>query len=197
MTQEAHQDNHKDLLRALQATGASMGEAFAVIGGMPLGRAMVRALWRSFLEESPEVGDALLVLLEAAEASPRFARELLQIWFLERVVEGSIDLSNGAWVRSLPPGTHVRGHLELNGCSRLVALPRGLRLGRDLEMDGCSRITSLPENFWVGGDLCAECCRSLRTLPGAMQVGGDLYLTGSPWDGVVPAGVRVMGRIVR
>ena len=157
----------------------------------------MRALWRSFLEGSPQVGDALLVLLDAAKTSPRLARELLHIWFRERVVEGSIDLSNLAWLRSLPPGTHVRGHLGLNGCTRLVALPRGLRVGRDLEMDGCSRITSLPENLWVGGDLCAECCRSLRSLPGAMQVGGVLTLAGSPWDGVVPAGVRVMGRIVR
>ena len=94
----------------------------------------------------------------------------------------------------LLPGTHVRGHLGLNGCTRLVALPLGLRVIRDLEMDGCSRIRTLPENLWVGGDLSAERC---RTLPKAMHVGGDLYLTGSPWNGVVPAGVRVMGRIVR
>ena len=60
----------------------------------------MRALWRSFLEGSPQVGDALLVLLDAAESSPGLARELLQIWFRERVVEGSIDLSDLAWVRA-------------------------------------------------------------------------------------------------
>ena len=187
----------QELLLALQATGASLGERLGMVRAMPRGLDLARRIWRSYLGDGPPIPNILVALLDTAEASPRLAEDLLLAWFRLGSVEGSVDLSGLPWVRRLPSGTVVRGHLGLDGCWNLESLPRGLWVGRNLEMDGCVRIRTLPEQLRVGGDLWAEACRSLRTLPARMEVGGSVLLAGSPWDGAVPAGVKVGGRIFR
>ena len=187
----------RDLLLALQATGASFGETLGFVRSLRGGRNLARRAWHSFLANGPPVADVLLALVDAAGANPCLAEDLLQAWFQGGPVKGSVDLSDLPWVRSLPSRTVVRGHLGLYGCGHLETLPPGLQVGRDLELDGCVRLRTLPEGLTVGGDLWAESCSSLRTLPARMQVGGSLFLAGSPWDGVVPVGVKVGGRIFR
>lgn len=161
----------RDLLPALQASGASFGEVLGLLRSLPGGRGLAQQAWAAFLAEGRHVADMLLVLLDAAEVSPRLAEELLQVWFRDHSVEGSVDLSDLAWIRRLPPGTVVPGHLGLNYCHRLGGLPPGMRVERNLEMDGC-RVKALPEGFWVGGDLWAEACTSLRTLQGRCMWAG-------------------------
>jgi hypothetical protein len=158
-------------LEAMLATGAPLGEAFAMAAQGFARKALLPHLVAAL--RGPDGWwhpDQAIPLLKAVAATdPELARMGLAAWAGGREVDGDLDLNGLGWVTSLPDGLRVNGFLDLNG-SGLLSLPRGLRVGGILELGG-TRVVA---------------------LPGDLEVADYLgLLAAEAWDGQVPLGVRI------
>jgi hypothetical protein len=94
------------------------------------------------------------------------------------VVDGDLFLGHCKALKTLPDDLRVTGRLDVRDCKALAKLPAGLSV-RDLNVSGCMALTRLPKGLEVQG---------------VLTLGGDPYGNFAPWEGKIPADVRI-GRV--
>jgi hypothetical protein len=168
----------KDTLTALRATGATLGEAFA-LAATAFGTEVLLPLVLNHLNargRSTKAAERVVATLdELASVRPDLARTALGAWGAGRNVP-CLNLARRSWVTDLPEGLTVDGFLRLDGCENLECLPAGLRVGKGLVLSGCHRLRALPERLIVGDSLVMYDCVQITTLPDDLKVGEDLHL---------------------
>jgi hypothetical protein len=166
-------------LDAILATGASQGEALAMAAEVH-GRdqALPHLLAALYDWAGAFRAPAALYRLDAvAERDPELARMGFLAWGRNRSIQAESENAphpvnangNEIW------NNDDRGGLTLWARPWLTTLPEGMTLARSLEL----------------GDL------PIGSLPNRLGVGADLRIKGCPnWDGRIPEGVRVDGKVV-
>jgi hypothetical protein len=138
-----------DAIVALAESGVDLG---------PLGLAGVPREWFGSWE-TPY--DALDTMAFFGTTHPEGANALLNVWLEGRNLT-NLDLSDWAWVRSLPAGLDT-DCLNLDH-SGIVTLPAGLNVW-ELRLAGCTTWDGrIPEDARVRGELCTDTHRRGITL---------------------------------
>jgi hypothetical protein len=100
----------------------------------------------------------------------------------------------------LPERLAVCGQLVLKGGAKLLRpFPTTLRVNSYLKIVGQTEPIRLPEDLFVGKHLQVEpsrFCAGSEPLPSRMTVGGDLMFRDPHWDGHLPEGVAVDGKVI-
>jgi hypothetical protein len=157
----AREADADSVLLALEATGASSGEALG-LACKGFGPDRVRAKLEAALCHGEEEGgfleaaDAVRLLNDVAEHAPDLALWGLGRWAQGRCVDGDLDLSRATWVRALPDGLEVDGELRLVDCLNLERLPKGMIVHGNLMLFGCKALKKLPDELDVVGDLMLD-----------------------------------------
>ena len=93
-------------------------------------------------------------------------------------VDGSLDLTGCANLRSLPARLVVRGKLTLDGCVQLTALPSSVREVFGFSAVGCELLTSIGSIVECRGRLDLTACTSLAPLADRFIATGRVTLSG-------------------
>jgi hypothetical protein len=188
------------LLAAIQATGASFGEAAALVAQAEGPDAVVKLLENRMRD--PEDGGwlpfrqlvAALDLDAMGQRDPALARRLFAAWGERRKVDEP-DLRVRPWAWPLPDGLRVGGSFCLSELA-LEVLPDGVFIGRNLLLDHCPNLVALPDNLVVKGELNLLGCDAFVVLPRGLRVKGSLLVSHCPrWDGRIPEDAVVGGEI--
>ena len=185
----------RDLLQGMEATGATPGQALAMVAEAFEDETVLRMSMERF--ETMANSDEVLELLDdLAESVPDLAVAVFHRWGNGRKILGDLDLSDRAWITSVPDGLDIKGSLNLADCRSLTTLPLGLRVANGICLEACTALESPPEGFKAKGGLDLSDCSALRALPAGLAVGGDLNLHWCNHLASLPDGLLVIGSLI-